>query len=114
MRVLPQEPPPEPQSDPGKRPHACTGIARVAERGLGESRYSALREVICDEFGGVIRLGGRVPTQYLKQVAFAIVCEIVGSRPIINEIQVVPLTGRERVGPNGSASSGWSQIGRRA
>lgn len=113
MRVQPQELLPETQPESALPPHSNSGIARLAQRGLWESRYSALRNVICDEFGGVIRLGGRVPTQYLKQVAFAIVCEVVGSRPVINEIQVVPLAGRDRAGTLDSASSGWFQMGRR-
>jgi hypothetical protein len=45
--------------------------------------------VVCDDLAGVLRLGGRVPSHYLKQVAFAVVSDIVGSHPIRNEIQVV-------------------------
>jgi len=56
---------------------------------LWDNQYSALRGVVCDEFGGAIRLGGRVPSQYLKQVALAVACEVVGSTPVVNTIQVV-------------------------
>jgi hypothetical protein len=68
-----------------------------------------LRGVVCDELGGVIRLGGRVPSQYLKQVAFAAVCEVVGSRPILNQIEVIcgPIAA-----PALSASSGWYCVGK--
>jgi len=86
---------------------AAAEVARLAQRMLWESRYSALKGVVCDEFGGVIRLGGRVPSQYLKQVAFAIVDEVVGSRPILNEIQVIPGSGETRIAPGNAGGSGW-------
>jgi hypothetical protein len=80
----------------------------LAERALGESRYGALKGVVCDELGGVIRLGGRVPSQYLKQVAFAAVCQVVGSRPVLNQIEVVCAAAAPA---GGSSASGWYRAG---
>lgn len=85
-------------------PHPVSGIARIAERALEETRYGALKRVVCSDYGGVIRLGGTVPSHYLKRIAFAAVCQVAGSRPIQNEIQVVPTTDARAVR---SSSSGW-------
>lgn len=69
--------------------HAGAGIAHLARQALSDSRYSALKGVDCDESGGLIRLGGGVPSQCLKQLALVLVSEVDGSRPVRNEIQVV-------------------------
>ena len=46
----------------------------------------------------------------LKQVAFAAVCQVAGSRPIQNEIQVVPTTDARALRAS-SLSSGWFHAG---
>jgi hypothetical protein len=111
MNRFAQEIPSETTLEPDLRP-AAAGVARLAQRMLWESRYSALRGVVCDEFGGVIRLGGRVPSQYLKQVAFAVVDQVVGARPIVNEIQVVAGSCDSRGVPGESSGSGWFRMTR--
>ena len=40
-------------------------------------------------------LRGRLPTYYLKQLAQHLIAEIKGVRRIINEIEVLALSGRE-------------------
>ncbi|MFO0952466.1 MAG: BON domain-containing protein [Isosphaeraceae bacterium] len=57
-----------------------------------QCRYPALTAVVLEQHDGVYRLGGRVPTYYLKQVALAAACEVAGPRPVINEIEVVTST----------------------
>jgi len=100
----------QPESGTGRN---ASALSHVVERVLGESRYSAVRGVVCDEFGDVIRLAGQVPSHYLKQVAFAAVCQAVGSRPVINEIQVVNDAGRAPEGAaTRSAASGFFRVGR--
>lgn len=61
---------------------------------LIQGRYSALHGVELDESGGLVRLGGCVPSHYMKQVALAAVCRIAGPRPIVNEIKVVTAASR--------------------
>lgn len=53
-----------------------------------QGRYSSLHGVVVDEQGESVHLKGRVPSQYLKQIALAVACQIAGSRPVVNEIQV--------------------------
>jgi hypothetical protein len=84
----------------------AAGTARAAERVLGESPNGALKGVVCNEFGGMIRLGGHLPSHVLKQLAFAAACQVVGTRPILDEIQVVPAAARRRVDSAQSAASG--------
>ena len=112
MHDLFQEFPPVARLDTDLRP-VSAGVARLAQQRLWESRYSALKGVVCDEFGGVIRLGGRVPSHYLKQVAFAIVDEVVGSHPILNEIKVIVGSHDPQAAGENAAGSGWFRLGRR-
>jgi hypothetical protein len=60
-----------------------------AERRLRRSGYFALRDVSCDARGGVLYLGGRLPSYYLKQVAQAIAADVAGGRGVVNRIEVV-------------------------
>ncbi len=108
MRNAPENPLPNRTSGS----HAAAGFAGAAERALIETGYTSLRGVACSDYGGVIRLGGSVPSQYLKQVAFAAVCQVAGSRPVQNEIQVVPTTDARSLCA-ASLSSGWFNVGAR-
>lgn len=68
---------------------------------LRRSGYLALRDVSCDVRGEHARLLGRVPSQYLKQVAQAIVAGIDGVQGVTNLIEVTaPRVGR----PSGDGS----------
>jgi hypothetical protein len=79
-------------------PSRRTTIDREAECRLRRSGYLALRDVSCDVRAGVVRLRGRLPTYYLKQVAQAVVAEVEGVRRIINLIDVVASAGRPGIG----------------
>lgn len=85
----------------------CEAGANEARAVLNQSRYNALRHLACDEVGGVIRISGRVPSHYLKQVAFATVGEVVGARPICNAIQVVPHASASSSDVSENHQSGW-------
>ena len=65
-----------------------TGIRSEALRRLRLSGYSPLQDVSCDVRGGSVRLIGRLPSYYLKQVAQAIVAEVEGVRLVVNRIEV--------------------------
>ena len=87
------------------------GIGLEAERRLRRSGYLALRDVSCDACAGVVRLRGRLPSYYLKQMAQAVVAEVEGVRRVINLIEVVapacrPTEGRERAGADESTRIG--------
>jgi osmotically-inducible protein OsmY len=65
-----------------------TDIRQAAERRLQASGYTVLRDVRCDFEGGVLRLRGRLPSQYLKQVAQAVVVDLEGVSTVENQITV--------------------------
>ena len=73
-------------------------IEESAESRLRRSGYLALRDISCTCHDGEMTLWGRLPTYYLKQLAQHLVAEIKGVRRIINEIEVLALSGREVVG----------------
>jgi osmotically-inducible protein OsmY len=80
---------------PGRR------IEREAEDRLRRRGYLALWDVSCDARDGVVRLRGRVPSYYLKQVAQAEAAEVEGVRRVVNRIEVTApsrpaAVGRER------------------
>jgi hypothetical protein len=84
---------------PRARPGA--GLALEVERRLRRSGYLALRDVSGELHAGTVRLRGRLPTYYLKQVAQAIVSEIAGVHQVINHIEIVAPTGRPPLGREG-------------
>jgi carbon storage regulator len=65
-----------------------TAIEEEAEDRLGRSGYLALRDIACEVREGVARLRGRLPTQYLEQVAQAIVAAVEGVMGVMNQIEV--------------------------
>lgn len=108
MRAAPSEP----RENVPTATHPISGIAGMARRALDDTRYSALHAVVCSEYAGVIHLGGSVPSQYLKQVAFAAVSQVSGSLPILNEIQVMSTSDPRSGRTLRSAASGWYHAGR--
>ena len=55
-----------------------------------------LREVLCDEGDeGILRLRGRLPSQYLRQVAQSVVLSLDGVRGVQNLIEVGELRDSE-------------------
>jgi hypothetical protein len=71
---------------------------REAEAGLRRSGYSALAEIRCEALGDGVRLAGRVPSYYLKQVAQAVASEALGGLAVLNRIEVVAPPARPPVG----------------
>ena len=62
--------------------------SRVLAR-LQRSPYLALRRLSCKLQDGVLTLHGRVPTNYLKQVAQAAVCTLDGLPNLRNDVEVI-------------------------
>jgi osmotically-inducible protein OsmY len=78
-------------------PTGRVSLGSEALRRLRRSGYSALRDVSCVVHGDSMRLLGRVPTYYLKQVAQAVVADVDGVRRVVNLIEVVaPQSSQER------------------
>jgi len=69
-----------------------------AEHRLWSSGYLALRDVSCEEQAGFVRLRGRLPSYYLKQMAQAIVADIEGVRRVVNLIEIAVPPGRPPLG----------------
>jgi len=71
-------------------------LVRDAEARLRRSGYRALHDVSCDGHEGWVRLGGRLPSHYLKQVAQELAAEVEGVSGVINLIRVVAPADRAR------------------
>jgi hypothetical protein len=68
-------------------PNSAAVVVAIEGR-LQASPYRPLRDVGCAGRDGVVILKGRLPTQYLKQVAPAIATEAALGLPIDNRIEV--------------------------
>ena len=62
--------------------------AEVAELILRKSPYHAIRLLKCRFREGVLTLGGRVPSYYLKQLAQSAVSKVDGVKRVENLIEV--------------------------
>jgi len=65
------------------------GLAERIERALRATGYGALRTVRVSVNAGVVLLGGRVSSYYLKQVAQATALAVAGAHQIRNGLDVV-------------------------
>ena len=81
-------------SDALRRP----AIRRETEACLRRSGYLALRALTCEARDGVVRLHGRLPTYYLKQVAQSVASGVAGVRRVVNHIEVIAPAGRAPIG----------------
>jgi osmotically-inducible protein OsmY len=90
-----------------------TSLERKIEDCLRRSGYLALRDVVCDTRGGIVRLRGCLPTHYLKQVAQATVAEVDGVRRIINRIVVAASIDQAPIGFDREEESRKSHRSRR-
>lgn len=68
--------------------YAGHSLAHQAQRLLHASSYSSLRGISCDAHDGIVYLHGRLPTQYLKQLAQEIVFRVKGAFTVVNRIEV--------------------------
>jgi osmotically-inducible protein OsmY len=82
------------------------GIRSEALRRLRRSGYSPLEGVACDARGGSVRLLGRLPSYYLKQMAQAIVAEVEGVRLVVNRIEVAARACPPCPGPGRASRAG--------
>ena len=73
-------------------------VQELAERCLRSNPYLALKNLSCDQRGGVLVLHGSLPTYYLKQVAQEVVAQLEGIEGIDNQIEVVTPAFRPGVG----------------
>ncbi len=74
-------------------------ISNAARRRLRDSGYFALWDIDCDHRDGVLTLGGRLPTYYLKQLAQACVADVPGVRAVVNRVEVTTSRPREGAAP---------------
>jgi osmotically-inducible protein OsmY len=58
---------------------------------LRQSPFLPLREITCEECEGRVVLRGRVPTQYLHELACSLAQSFDGVREVTSKIDVVPL-----------------------
>lgn len=63
-------------------------VQRAAESRLRESSYLALCTVGCRHRKGILSLWGAVPTDYLRQLAQALVADLEGVAEVENSIRV--------------------------
>jgi osmotically-inducible protein OsmY len=64
------------------------GLAERVERALGATGHGPLRGIQVAVHAGLIILGGRVPSYYLKQVAQATALAVPGARHVRNDLDV--------------------------
>jgi len=74
------------------------GLGLEAERRLWGSGYLALRDVLCEAHAGSVRLRGRLPSYYLKQMAQSLVADIEGVGRVVNLIEIAGPPGRSPQG----------------
>lgn len=64
-------------------------IELVAKDKLKQSSYYAVRRVSCEFDGNVLKLRGRVPSYYEKQIAQSLVMQhLEGTIPVENQLEV--------------------------
>jgi hypothetical protein len=56
---------------------------------LSRSPYATVRRLSCEYDGGLLRLCGRVPTFYHKQLAQEAVADLQGVLLVVNQTEVV-------------------------
>ncbi len=87
-------PSPERPSAPDSSGRAAIVIESLSQ--LRQSRCSALPDISCDVIGERLWLSGRLPSQYLKRMAQALVLGIEGVHRVVNLIEVADTAGRNR------------------
>jgi hypothetical protein len=65
-------------------------VARLVTARLARSPYLPIRRLVCHYDQGTLTLGGRVPTFYLRQLAWALVADLDDVIARIDKIEVVP------------------------
>ena len=76
-------------TSPEQRERArCQAIAQAAEDQLHRCLHSPVRQVSCEFHEGGLRLRGRLPSYYQKQLAQEAVVRLEGVHQVVNEIEV--------------------------
>jgi osmotically-inducible protein OsmY len=70
----------------------CRNLSEAARSRLRRSPHTAVRDMSCQCYQGVLLLRGQLSTFYLKQVAQETVSGLTGVTQVINEIEVVSLS----------------------
>lgn len=68
-------------------------LAERIERALHATGYSALRDIEVFVNARIVRLVGRVPSYYLKQIAQVTALAVPGTHQIHNDVDVTPQGG---------------------
>lgn len=63
-------------------------VAAEAQRRLQQSSYPSHRRLECRFHGGVLTIQGRVPSFYLRQVAWALVTGVRGIDEFVDQMEV--------------------------
>jgi osmotically-inducible protein OsmY len=67
-------------------------LTEVARQRLARSPYLTIRSVSCEYDAGLLRLQGRVPTFYHKQLAQEAVADLRGVLQVLNQTEVTSPT----------------------
>lgn len=65
-------------------------VTQAARARLRNSPYAIVRSVSCEYEGGMLRLQGRLPTFYHKQMAQEAVAGLHGVLQVVNQTEVPP------------------------
>ena len=63
-------------------------LTEVAQQRLADSPYFTIRNISCEYDAGLLRLHGRVPTFYHKQLAQEAVADLRGVLQVVNQTEV--------------------------
>lgn len=63
-------------------------LAERVERALSATGYGPLRDLAVTVHAGLVVLGGRAPSYYLKQVAQTTALSVPGVERVLNELEV--------------------------
>jgi len=71
-------------------------VVQVARLRLSASAYPALRRLDCCFHEGVLTVRGRVSTFHERQMAWIVLCDLVGVAKFVDQVEVVePMSGRK-------------------
>ncbi|MFT4558928.1 MAG: osmotically-inducible protein OsmY [Porticoccaceae bacterium] len=73
---------------PQQTVHALNPVLAEVKRRLGESPYSAIKQIQLEFYEGVLILRGKVPTFYTRQVALALAMTVDGVELVDDRISV--------------------------
>ena len=68
----------------------CRCVTEAARKRLSNSPYPPVRGVSCECDGGLLRLRGRVPSFYHKQLVQEAVADLRGVLQVLNQTEVDP------------------------